>query len=412
MNRVLIRGARQLLTLRGSAGPRRGLALGNLGIIEDGAVLVEDGRIREAGTTRRVENLEIARRAQVIEATGCVILPGFIDCHTDLITAAGPFIAEPPSDAPGARMMLPMIKVLRDLSAVRMKAAMLESLIGCATQGTTTLQAGSGFGLTERAELRTLRVLGSMVEAPVETIAGFYGAHMVPDEFECNSGAYMDWLCSVLLPIVARRSLARFAHASCDCGSFGETDVRKYLECAAALGLATRVHFAQFARVAPIQFALEAKAASVDHLEFASTADLEAIADSETMAVLLPAVSFYLGRERYADARTLIDTGAAVALGTGYNRMTAPGSNMQFAVFLAFQKLKMSVAEAITAATINAAHVLRIANRAGSIEPGKYADLIMLNTPDYRALACEFGVNLVSMTMKRGNVVYSSADGT
>ena len=412
MSSVLIRGARQVLTLRGCAGPRRGLELENLGIVQNGAVLVEDGLIREVGPTRRVENLEASRQATIVDAANSIVLPGFIDCHTDLITSAVPFVPDFPEPSFGSRMMWPLVDALRQVSVALMKSAMLESLALCAKHGTTTVQLNSGFGLNEAAEVNMLRVFASLSDAAAEAIAGFHGAHLVPNGFEGKSVDYMDWLCAKMLPLVARRRLAVFAHATCEEGSFGEVCLQRYLARAASLGLATRVHFAQFGATNSIRFALEARASSVDHLDFASHADLEAIAISESIAVLLPAVSFYLGRERFVDARRLVDFGAAIALGTGYNQLTAPGSNMQFAIFLACRKLGLSPAEAISAATINAAHVLKIAYRTGSIEPGKQADLIVLNTPDYRALGHGFGVNLVSMTMKRGEVVYRSASGT
>lgn len=337
MTSLLIRGARQLLTLRGAAGPRRGAALRELGIIADGAVLVRNGLIEEVGPSRRVENLAAARHAEVIDAGGKVVMPGFVDSHAYLAHGA-------------------------ETTAGRLEIRARHFLHSMARHGTTTCETKCG-------DLRTLRVAARL------DVVSSYSA-FAPDP---------------LLPAIRRRRLARFVDASLDYPG----DAAGVLKAARAAGFLLKGQ----ARQTPVVWALPWGLVSVDRLECATAADAAALAASGTVATLLPAIACQ------APARMLLDAGAAVALATGFNPETSPGFSMQMAVSLACSRMGLTPAEALAAATINGAHALRCADRAGSLEVDKYGDLIILNVSDYREIPYYFGVNSVHQTIRRGVAV-------
>jgi imidazolonepropionase len=411
---ILIRGARQLLTLRGPTGPRRGDALDQLGIIVDGALLIADGVIHEVGSSRRVENLAEARRAVEINAGRRVVMPGFVDCHAQAISAraadTSPIRGGVP---PMIEAILDGVKPVREATGLHLRAEAEEVLGGALDHGTTAMDAKSGFGLNQSGELKILRALAHLRTAtPMELFPSVFAAQAVPPEFEGRGREYMNWLCEDLLPLVERRRLARFADVYRGAGGFSAGETAQFLDRARRLGFRTRVATSQFEHDDGVRIAVGAGALSADGLDEADEDDVVALAGSPTMATLTPAATFYRGTGHYAPARDLIGRGAAVALASGYSRATCPCYNMQMAVFLACHRLSMTPAEAVSAATINAAHALEIGGRAGSIEAGKQADVAILAVADYRELAVQFGVNLVSMTLKRGKIVHRSADLT
>jgi imidazolonepropionase len=399
---TLVRGARQLLTLRG--GPRRGAALNDLGIVNGGAVLIRDGLIVAAGPTNRVESLPEARDAREIDATGRIVIPGFVDSHTHLVFGP-PRLMDYEMRLAGASYheiaaagggILASVRAVREAPARRLEEQARAARLAMARHGTTTAEAKSGYGLDEHAELKMLRVLRH-VEGVVPT---YLGAHVPPPEMAAEE--YISWVCAEMLPLVARRRLARFADIYCDAGAFTLAQARCYLERAAALGFLLKIHAEQFEHTGAAQLACELGAASADHLEQATAEDVAALARSETVATLLPGAVFHLGLERYAPARDLIEAGALVALATDFNPGTSPTYSMQMVVSLACTEMRMTPAEAIAAATINGAQALRMADRAGSIEPGKSADLIVLALSDYREIPYYFGTNNMHLTIQRG----------
>ena len=399
---MLIRGARQLITLRGSAAPRRGAAANSLGVIEDGAVLIENGLIREVGPTRRVENLAEARRAETtIDARGCVVMPGFVDCHAHFISGPRRLLAgDGSSDS-----MMRAVHAVRDTPAGSLKAEG-ERMVAVASRfGTTTAAAISGYALSETGELKLLRAAASISPAPVQLVPSYFGANAAPPEFEWNPSAYIDGVCSSTLPLVARRKLARSMHVACGEAGFSSEDCLRALAGGRRYRLASRVEFAQFGRKWPLKDLLAIDLASVDHLEHATEEDVTSVARSSSTAVLVPATAFARGSSQ-APGRALADAGAAVALGSDYNRATTPCPNMQFTIYLACHQMGLTVEEAVTAATLNAAHVLGLGKDRGSLQPGKRADIILLHTGNCRALASEFGANLVKMTIQGGNIVF------
>jgi imidazolonepropionase len=411
-----VRGARQLLTLRGPTGPRRGAALRELGIIQDGAVLVREGTILSVGPTRRVENLSEARTAEEIDATGRVVMPGFVDSHTHLVCGA-PRLADYEMRLGGATYkeiaeagggILMSVRSLRGTPGSRLLAQARRTLQAFVRHGTTTVEAKSGYGLDESGELKILRVLAALQRDPVDILPTFLGAHAVPPEYDGAPDEYVRWMCSHLMPLVRRRKLARFADVYCEQGAFTVEQARVYLQAARELGFVPKIHAEQFSHSGGARLAVEMDAASADHLEYADEDDIVMLAASSTVATLLPGAVFHLGLDRYAPARELIDAGAPVALATDYNPGTSPTCNMQVILSLACTQMRMLPAEAIAAATINGAHALRCASRTGSLEAGKQADLILMDVSDYREIPYHFGMNLVSMTMKKGSVVYRS----
>lgn len=382
-NITLIRGARQLLTLHGPNGPRRGPDLGNLGIIQDGAILIADGLIREIGTTRRVENLALARQADEIDASGRVVMPGFVDSHTCLVSG-------PVRSSDHAR-------AVKELSPRTLETVALAALEQAVRHGTTTLEAKS-------SEIKSLRVHSKLQKRSILLLSTFL-LSCVPSESE-PADEYLQRVCGHLLALIKRQKLATFADILP--GVFTSAQSKRFLTAARQLGFGLKVQSAMQSNA--IALAVELGAASVDGCVELTEEDILALAQAPVVATLLPTTSFFLGTDRYAPARSLIESGAAVALATNYNAETSLSQNMQIAIALACMKMAMTPAEAISAATINGAHALRCASTAGSLEIGKSADLLILGIPDYREIAYYFGVNLVELVMKAGQVLVERSE--
>jgi imidazolonepropionase len=414
---LLITGISQLLTLRGS-GPRRGDSLSNLGVVKDGAVLVRDGVIVAAGPCTKVEQRADARRAEKVDVGGRVVLPGFVDSHTHLIHAAsraeeyelkiqGASYEEIARKGGG---ILNSVKKLRAATEEELKRRALAALEQFAAYGTTTVEAKSGYGLDVASELKILRLQKELnAEQPLEIVSTFLGAHVVPAEYRGKAdGAekYIELLMEQMLPEVVNEELAEFCDVFCDRGAFTREQSERILSEAQLHGLSPRLHAEQLSRTGATLLAIELGAASCDHLEQVNAADIRALGKSRTVATMLPGCDFHLGLEAYAPARKLIQAGAIVALATDYNPGTSPTISMPMILSLACSQLRMTPAEAISAATINAAYSLRRDRRVGSIEEGKQADLAVFDVEDYREIPYYFGMNLCWMTVKRGEIVW------
>ncbi len=412
--RLLVRGARQLLTLRGPSGPRRGSTLSELGIIEDGAVLVDDGVIVSVGPSRRVENLSEAQGAEEVDVTGRVVMPGFVDSHTHLIFGP-PRLMDYEMRIGGATYqqiaaagggILSSVRSVRSSPRRSLEMQAQKALAWMAQHGTTTVEAKSGYGLDESSEIKVLRVLAGLDGQPLQVVPTFLGAHCLPPEFRGRGDDYVDWLCRELIPKVARRGLARFADVYCEPGAFTVAQARTYLSTTAAHGLLPKIHADQFVHSGGTRLGVEVGAVSVDHLEHVTQEDIRFLGVSATVATLLPGSVFHLGLANYAPARKLIQGGVAVALASDFNPGTSPTCSMPMVMSLACTQMGMSPAEAVSAATVNGAHALGLASRIGSLEYGKQADLLILEASDYREIPYYFGVNLVKMTMKAGRFVH------
>ena len=405
-----------MLTLRGR-GPRRGSALSDLGIIKDGALLVRDGLITAVGTSAQVEALPEAREAEKFDVGGRVVLPGFVDSHTHLIHAAsraeeyelkiaGASYEEIARKGGG---VLNSVKKLRAATSDALKQRARNALKQFAAYGTTTIEAKSGYGLDVTSELRILGLHRELsAEQPLEIVSTFLGAHTVPAEYRGRAGGaekYVSLLLEKLIPEVASAKLAEFCDVFCDRGAFTREQAKRILEQGKKYGLSPRLHAEQLTRTGATQLAVQLGAASCDHLEHVNRADIRALAKSRTVATLLPGCDFHLGLQRYAPARQLIEAGAIVALATDYNPGTSPTVSMPMVLSLACTQLRMTPAEAITAATINGAYALRREKRIGSLEVGKQADLAVFDVADYREIPYYFGMNTCWTTMKRGKVI-------
>ena len=405
-----------MLTLRGR-GSRRGNALSHLGIIKDGALLVRDGVIAEVGTRAVIETLPEAKNADKLDVGGRVVLPGFVDSHTHLIHAAsraeeyelkiaGASYEEIARKGGG---ILNSVKKLRAATTEALELRALSALKQFAACGTTTLEAKSGYGLNLTNEM-TILGLHSRLQAlqPIEIVSTFLGAHAVPAEYRNKANGaerYINLLTGTLIPEIGEDRLAEFCDVFCDRGAFTVEQAKRILQAGRQWGLSPRLHAEQLTRTGATQLAVQLGAASCDHLEHVNRADIRALAKSNTVATLLPGCDFHLGLKRYAPARDLIEAGAIVALATDYNPGTSPTVSMPMILSLACSQLRMTPAEAVTAATINGAYALRREKRIGSLEVGKQADLAVFEVADYREIPYYFGVNTCWATMKRGKII-------
>jgi imidazolonepropionase len=410
---LLVRGASQLLTLRGHSGPRRGSGLADLSIVENGALLVRGGIIEHVGPTHRIENLENARDALEVDASGCVVLPGFIDSHTHMLHA--PPGVEAYARGGAVEAAAAAVRATRAASSNRLRSHAQNTLRRMAAQGTTTVEAKSGYGLDEVVETKLLRVAQSLNGEFVEVVPTLFAGQRVPPDFPGGQEGYMKWWWEHLLPVVARRKLARFADVPCDWGQVPLRAAGAAMAAVRGAGFGLRVHAAGRTIHGAVQLAVEMGAVSVDHLEEIDGSDIHALAGADTIATLIPGPAFCADCQHRPPARALIDGGSAVALASGFDAVRSPSCSMAMVLSLACFMLRMSPAEAIAAATFNAAHALLCDGRAGSLEAGKQADFIVTEVRDYRELPYYFGVQTIARVFKRGVEIFpersSPADG-
>jgi len=413
---LLIHNTSQLLTLAG--GPQRGTSLGTLGIIPEGAMLIDNETIAAVGTS--TDLLEKYPSASHLDAQGKVVMPGFVDPHTHLIWA-GDRAAEFEMRLQGKTYMQIMAAgggILSSLKATR--TASFEDLVRQSQErsaqafrhGTTTMEAKSGYGLDIDTELKQLdAILQIDREGPIELAATFMGAHAIPPEFQHDPEAYVTFLCEQALPKVktwwsanANGQPLPFVDVFCEQGVFDLDQTRRIFTTAKALGFPLKVHADEFENLGGASLAAEMGAASADHLVKTSRSDIEKLAASNTVAVSLPGTPFGLAQDEYTPAQKIIAANGLLALATDLNPGTCWCESMQLVIALACRYMKLTPAQAIAASTINAAAAIRRENSIGSIEVGKQADLLLLSVDDYRHLGYRFGTNLVSTIIKKGKV--------
>jgi imidazolonepropionase len=419
---LLIHGIGQLVTLAGPARARRGAELRELNIIAGAAVAVRNGRILAAGADRDLRATVRARR--VIDAGGRAVLPGFVDPHTHL-PWCGERAAEFEMRVGGATYIQIMAagggiaRTMADTRRAALPSLVAESrgrLDRMLAHGTTTAEAKTGYGLDVDGELKQLDAIVELHGShPVDLVPTFLGAHAVPPEYRNRPDAYADLLIREMLPAVWSRwqetrsrfdvAWPIFCDVFCEEGAFDLALSRRILEAARIWGFGLKMHVDEFSPLGGTPLAVELGAVSADHLVSTPPEHLALLAGSETIGVALPGTPFGLAQHEYTPARALIGLGGALALATDLNPGTCWCESMQFIIALACRYLRLLPAEALTAATINAAYAIGLGDRVGSLEPGKLADLLLLDTDDYRALGYRFGANLVRTVIKRGEVV-------
>jgi len=418
---VFLANIGQLLTLQspGRPGPRRGPGLKELGIIENAAVLCLGGRIVSVGTTEgalRDPWLKKNRRKVLeIDCAGKVVLPGFVDSHTHPVFVSprlvdfekrieGASYEEIAAAGGGIRSSLEGVRTAGKRVLADKVLAVLRDMD---VHGTTTVEAKSGYGLTVESELKSLEAIRDAASLwPGTVISTLLGAHVVPKEFQGRSPKYVELVCKEMVPQAAKRKLAQFVDVFCDQGAFTAPETEQIFEAAEQHGLSVRAHMGQLSETALRPF-LRFNPASFDHMDHVNEDDIAQLARHDTVATLVPGANYFLGLKEYPQARKLIDAGAPVALATDYNPGTSPTLSMPMAMSLACTHMKMSPAEAIAAATVNGAWALRVANRKGTIEPGKDADLAVFAVEDYREIPYWFGTNPCSMTITSGVVAHA-----
>ena len=418
---LFLHHAEQLLTLAGPPVPRRRGDLGDLGIVRDGAVLSAEGKIVAVGPTRELRGEARRRKARSIDCRGQVVMPGFVDSHTHLVFAGsrvddyeqhlrGRTYEEIAAAGGGIGLSARRLREASRRALVAQASGFLEQM---AAHGTTTVEVKTGYGLDVANEIKTLEVIRGLGKvSPLDLVPTLLAAHAVPPEYRGGSnggaGAYIDLVCERLIPEVARRQLAEFVDCFCETIAFSLDDCRRVLATGLRHGLVPRIHAEQLSRTGAARLAIELNAASADHLDHLTMQDLRALAHSNVVAALVPGANFHLGLMHYPRGRQLIEAGAAVTLATDFNPGTSPTLNMQFVLALACDAMRFTPAEAISAATLNAAYSLRRHHLCGSLEPGKQADLAVMAVDDYRKIPYYFGVNHCALTVKRGRVIARS----
>jgi imidazolonepropionase len=418
---VLLINIGQLLTLRSSSsGPRRGPELKELGILEGAAVLCHAGKIVSVGKTKdamRDPWLKKNRKRIIeIDCERQVVLPGFVDSHThpvfisprliDFEKRIGGAGYEEIAEAGGG--IRASIEPVRKASKAQLARKILEALSGMAEQGTTTVEAKSGYGLTVDSELKSLEAIRDGAQVWPGTVLGtLLGAHVVPKEFQESPHYYVELVCSQMIPQAAKRKLAKFVDVFADRGAFSVEQTASIFRAAREHGLGVRAHVCQLTQTA-LHTLLQFKPASLDHMDYVSDADIATLAKQDTVATLVPGANYFLGLDRFPPARKLIDAGVPLALATDFNPGSSPTLSMPFVLSLACTHTKMSPAEAISAATINGACALQLHHRKGSIEPGKDADLAVFDVEDYREIPYWFASNQCVATVLNGVVCASS----
>ncbi len=403
----------QLVTLSGVNRPRVGAELRELAIIPDGAMLLRDGRIEAVGARSDIE-AHLDNDTQIIDAGGRVVTPGFVDAHTHLVFAgnradefemrcSGITYQEIARQGGGIRST---VRRTRDASESSLVATSQKHALWFLRGGTTTIEAKSGYGLTVEAEMKILRVVRETgATTPLRCVPTFLGAHEVPDEFVGRTGDYVELVIDEMLPLVALHKLASFCDVFCEPHIFDQHAAARILEAARRLGFGLRIHGDQFSCSGGALLAAHLGAATADHLEHTDGPSIAALAAVKVQPVLLPGSVYSIGSRHYAPARAMIEAGLAVVLATDFNPGSSPIASMPVVMSLACTQMKMTPAEALTAATINAAWSLHLASEVGSLEQGKSADFVIHEASDYREIPYFLGTQRPTMVFARGERV-------
>lgn len=418
---LIITNIGQLVTCASAGAPKRGAAMRDAGIITNGAVAITGNTVTAVGTTDELESnhAEAAR----IDARGKVVCPGFVDPHTHIVFA-GDRLEEFELKIGGAEYLeilengggiISTVRQTREASVeelVRQGRRRLDMMLAC---GTTTAEVKTGYGLDTATELKMLRVIEELdLIHPIDIIPTFLAAHAIPPELKDDPDLYVDLICSEMLPrawdwyqgsTFPGNGVPFFADVFCERNAFSLDQSRRVLETASSLGFRLKAHVDQFTNLGGSAFAVNAQAASIDHLDAISNQEIDQLAASETVGVVIPTENFNSGKTTFAPARGMIDAGCAVAISTDFNPGSAPCPSQPMAMAISSRFQKLLPAECINASTINAAFACGVAGRAGSIEVGKAADLVFIDAVDHRDIVHTFGGNMIERVMKNGEFV-------
>ncbi|MEJ2247753.1 MAG: imidazolonepropionase [Acidobacteriota bacterium] len=415
---LLVKSISQVITLSNGPIPRVGDSMSDLGIIENGAILIHGDRIVWVGPTKDLPVREPGIRYQTLDGVGLelIALPGLVDSHTHPVFAGarieefdfrcqGKNYQEIAAEGGG---IIKSVQQFREATFEQLLEKTERNFRQFLNHGTTTIEAKSGYGLTLDDELKSLRILSALNERNrLEVIPTFFGAHAIPEEHINSREEYVRNLIQIMIPRVAQECLAQYCDIFCEEGYFSVEEARSVLTAAKAAGLGMRIHADVLGRNGGAKLAAELGVRSADHLRWINDSDIEALKQSGVLATLLPGTAFNLGLERHAPARELIAAGIPVALATDFNPGTCFTMNMQIILAFACQKMRMSPAETITASTINGAYSLGLSDKIGTLEEGKQADIVLMGVSDYRELPYFFGVNHCIVTIKKGNIVFN-----
>ncbi|MBI2417539.1 MAG: imidazolonepropionase, partial [Ignavibacteriales bacterium] len=395
---------------------KRGYEMNDLNVLTDSMLLLQDGKILDCLPNSAYNKLNFDK---TIDLEGKCILPGLIDCHTHTIFAGsranefklklGGATYEEIAAAGGGIANTTL--ATRNASKSELIAIGKKWLAHFASLGITTVEIKSGYGLNEHDEIKMLQVIDELKKSsPLDIVSTYLGAHIVPGEYKLNRSAYIDLICQTMLPRIAASSLADFCDVFCESSAYSAGEMKLILETAKSLGIKPRAHIEQFNRIGGLEVALSLGAISVDHLEVMDANGIGLLSGSETVGVVLPGCSLFL-KCAYAPARKIIDSGGLLAIATDFNPGSSHIPNLPLVLSLGALNMKLTIEEVISAATINAAKVLGRETITGSIEPGKTADLLILDSEEYTDLIYTIGKNMTYMTIKNGNIIYTNKHG-
>lgn len=398
---ILIHNANQVVTVASFGDKvKRGRRQGEIFVIEKGSVLIKDEKIEWVGRAIDFNFGLYGDEVEIVDATGKVVLPGFVDSHTHLVFAGTResefdlrikgFTYQQIAEMGGG--ILSTVKKTREETKENLLKIARNYARMALSYGTTTIEIKSGYGLNLDDEVKILEVANELNGNPAFTIPTFLGAHAIPPEFKGKKDDYVKFLIDVVIPEISKRKLARFCDVFCEKDYFTPDDAEKILNAGKRVGLLPKIHAEQFSNYGGVGVGVKVGAISIDHLENVSDGDIELLSKADSVAVLLPGVSFFLNYQ-YAPARKLIDAGVPVAIATDFNPGSCMSLNMQLMMTIACTQMRMTVEEVITAVTLNSAGAVGISDITGSIEVGKRADILIFNVVDYRMIPYFFGIN-------------------
>jgi imidazolonepropionase len=410
----LLKNAEQIVTVNtGGVNFKRGTDLKQIDVLTSHSILIEEDLIKDILPNSSIKNIS---DYQIIDLKNKIVLPGLVECHTHT-AFAGSRASEYRLKLNGATYediakqgggINSTVNAVRETSLQQLLEIIKPRILHFISQGITTLEIKSGYGLDFENEMKLLKAINYLNEFfPINIIPTFLGAHTFPFEYKNDRNKYIELICGKMIPYIAENKLAKFCDGFCEQTAFSPGEIDIIFSAAKSYGMKLRLHTDQFNSIGGVDTALKHKAVSVDHLEMLDKNDVEKFAGTDTTAVLLPGVSFFLNYQ-YAPARNLIDNNSIIALSTDYNPGSSNIPNLHFIMHLAAAKMNMKIEETISAVTINAAKVLNVNENAGSIELNKKADFAVFDTVDYSDIVYTVGKNLNSMTIKNGNIIYKA----